>query len=392
MDWAGLPVDLLIQFVVLLTVIDWLKFRSVCTTWRHATKLALGSGRRPKPEPPWLMLARRRTDRTTASFLSFSDDGRIRTAPLPEPAIQSRMWIGSAHGWVVTADEECSLHLLNPVTGAQLQLPCITTMGFFHALPRTENGRAVGFMFHDSAFLVVHRPEERASACPPDEIPIDRMPLRFLRKAVPLRNPSGSGEYFVMMIHGPKFKLVFARQRDARWVILPSPCQFDDAILYQGQFYTMTACGALLVWEPDGETFKSRVAVPEHDEGEEYVYFKKYLAESLDGDLVLIWREHRSSRGEDDSSASDDDDDYVEPDPTVRFQVFVLREGCQGSEWKELHDLGGAALFIGYNSAVFFPADGTEPNASIPKMHIQSLLQQSTTSLARVSFSPTWRT
>nr|CAB3473842.1 unnamed protein product [Digitaria exilis] len=185
------------------------------------------------------------------------------------------------------------------------------------------------------------------------------MPLRFLRKAVPLRNPSGSGEYFVMMIHGPKFKLVFARQRDARWVILPSPCQFDDAILYQGQFYTMTACGALLVWEPDGETFKSRVAVPEHDEGEEYVYFKKYLAESLDGDLVLIWREHRSSRGEDDSSASDDDDDYVEPDPTVRFQVFVLREGCQGSEWKELHDLGGAALFIGYNSAVFFPADGS---------------------------------
>nr|CAB3477887.1 unnamed protein product [Digitaria exilis] len=96
------------------------------------------------------------------------------------------------------------------------------------------------------------------------------MPLRFLRKAVPLRDPSGSGEYFVVMIHGPKFKLVFARQRDARWVILPSAYQFHDAILYRGQLYTMTACGALLVWEPDGETFKSRVAVPEHDEGEEY--------------------------------------------------------------------------------------------------------------------------
>ncbi|KAF8695967.1 hypothetical protein HU200_036846 [Digitaria exilis] len=360
MDWAGLSVDLLIQFVVRLTVIDWLKFRGVCTAWRHAAKLALGSGRRPKPEPPWLMLAGRRTDRTTASFLTFSDDGHRRTAPLPEPAIQIRMWIGSAHGWVVTADDEFSLHLLNPVTGAQLRLPCITTMGFFHALPRTEDGRAAGFLFHHSSFLALHWPEERASAFPPDELPIDRMPLRFLRKAVPLRDPSGSGEYFVVMIHGPKFKLVFARQRDARWVILPSAYQFHDAILYRGQLYTMTACGALLVWEPDGETFKSRVAVPEHDEGEEYVSFKKYLAESLDGDLVLIWRERRSSRGEDDSSASDeDDDDYAEPDPTVGFQVFVLREGCQGSEWKELHDLGGAALFIGYNSAVFFLATTT---------------------------------
>ena len=126
--------------------------------------------------------------------------------------------------------------------------------------------------------------------------------------------------------------------------------------------YSMTACGALLVWEPDGETFRSRVAVPEHDEGEEYVVFRKYLAESLDGDLVLVWREHRSSNGgdgdSDDSSTSDDDDgDYAEPDPTVGFQVFVLREGRQGRrEWKELRDLGGAALFIGYNSAVFFPA------------------------------------
>ncbi|TVU35599.1 hypothetical protein EJB05_17497, partial [Eragrostis curvula] len=175
-----------------------------------------------------------------------------------------------------------------------------------------------------------------------------------------------------MMIHGPYSKLVFARQRDAKWVILPSPYLFDDIIsYYKGRFYAVTKCGTVLIWEPDGKTFRPRIVVPEHSEGDEY--FNKYLAESLDGDLVLIWRQHRScyGGGSDSSSSSSDDDDedrhnrvveYVaKPDPTVRFQVFVLRVGCQGSEWKELHTLGGAALFIGYNTAVFFSVNG-DPN------------------------------
>ena len=70
-------------------------------------------------------------------------------------------------------------------------------------------------------------------------------------------------------------------------------------------------------------------------------------------------QEQQWGDGESDDSSTSDDDDvyYAEPDPTLGFQVFVLREGRQGRrEWKELRDLGGAALFIGYNSAVFFPA------------------------------------
>ena len=84
----------------------------------------------------------------------------------------------------MTADEECSLHLLNPITGAQLPLPCITTMGFFQALPGTASGKATGFLFHKRSFLAVHWPE-RAFYEQNNEIPIDRMPLCFLRKAVP---------------------------------------------------------------------------------------------------------------------------------------------------------------------------------------------------------------
>ncbi|CAO1945477.1 unnamed protein product [Urochloa humidicola] len=201
MDWAGLPADLLIEFAVRLTVTDWLRFRAVCAAWNQAAETAMASGRRPKPEPPWLMLAGQSTDPTTVAFFSFQD-GICRTVSLAEPAVQRRIWIGSAHGWVVTADEECVLHLLNPVTGAQLPLPCITTIGYFEILPRTtETSSATRFLFHERQFLQAHRPEYAGLDHDehPDEIPVALMPLRFLRKAVLLRDPS-SGEYFVMMI------------------------------------------------------------------------------------------------------------------------------------------------------------------------------------------------
>ncbi|CAL4955229.1 unnamed protein product [Urochloa decumbens] len=338
LDWAGLPADLLIEFTIRLTVVDWLRFCAVCTAWNRAAETALGSGRRPKPEPPWLMLAGRSADPATAGFFSFRD-GRCRVASLPEPAIQRRIWIGSAHGWVVTADEECALHLLNPVTGAQLPLPCITTIGYFEILPRSESNSTIRFLFHERQFLTAHRPEYTGLDYDehPDEIPVEQMPLRFLRKA-----------------------------GDPRWVMLPSWYKFDDIVSHKGHFYAVTQCGTVLIWEPDGETFSPRIAVPEHNEGDEYVIFKKYLAVSLDGDLVLVWREHWSCYGEesdrdagdndnDDGDDNNNDNEYsAKADPTVRFQVFVLREGFQGSEWKELHDLRGAALFIGYNSAVFF--------------------------------------
>lgn len=62
---------------------------------------------------------------------------------------------------------------------------------------------------------------------------------------------------------------------------------------------------------------------------------------------MLTWMEHLTSRY---GVPSDDNDDDKElTDPTLAFQVFVLKEG----EWKELQDLDGVgALFAGFNSAV----------------------------------------
>uniref|UniRef100_A0A0D9V3Z6 KIB1-4 beta-propeller domain-containing protein n=1 Tax=Leersia perrieri TaxID=77586 RepID=A0A0D9V3Z6_9ORYZ len=144
---------------------------------------------------------------------------------------------------------------------------------------------------------------------------------------------------------------------------LQTQYQYDDLIVYRGCFYMVTGDG---LEHHDGTTLTER-----DEDG--LPLFRKYLAESPDGKLMLIWREHSSDRC--DSSDEDDivgtneddneDDDNAthnyhydpESDPTIRFQAFVLDEHPEESKWREVHNFGGASIFIGRNSTMFFSSD-----------------------------------
>ncbi|KAM0930901.1 hypothetical protein ACQ4PT_000622 [Festuca glaucescens] len=350
MDWSGLPLDVLIEFAVRITVVDWLSFSAVCTAWKQAAETALKSGLRPKHEPPWLMLAGGGTDLAVADFTG-------RSLPFHRPAQRPR-----------TSHPEARM-----------------------VLPRNECNNAFRVLYDSRSLVGLHWPGLDLGYLPasPCELAADDFLVGFVRRAVPSWDPV-TGEYLVMMIHGPENKLAFARERDAKWVVLPSTDHYNDAILYRGLFYTVTNCGLVQVWEPDGATFRPRLVVPEQAGSYElncYPYLRNYLAETPDGHLMLIWRESSSCRETDsdeeenhdapignDARMHDDDDGYNSPhrsynkhcgetiqraDPTIGFQVFVLDECPGGSEWRQMHDLGGATLFIGYNSTVFFPNDGT---------------------------------
>uniref|UniRef100_A0A0D9YCI9 KIB1-4 beta-propeller domain-containing protein n=1 Tax=Oryza glumipatula TaxID=40148 RepID=A0A0D9YCI9_9ORYZ len=208
--------------MVHLVVVDWIRFGAVCKAWKRAADTASrASAFAPRPSHPGSS-----DDGDTPQHLAVAGvfsltDGRRRSITLPAPPIQTRVWIGSANGWVVTADGECELHLLNPISGVQRPLPSITTTGYFDALPRTDGGKAT-FLWNVASFRDTHR-HEGYSLLPGTrsfvEMSAEEIQSSRLLKVVPLFDPS-SGKYSIMMMHNPQNKLVFAREGDPKWVPL----------------------------------------------------------------------------------------------------------------------------------------------------------------------------
>ncbi|CAN6234319.1 unnamed protein product [Urochloa humidicola] len=101
---------------------DFLKrlaFASVCGA----------SGHLLKPEAPCLILAGAAggaEEEAKASVFSLAA-GRAAAVRAPDPAMRGHVVVGSSGGWLVTADARGTLRMANPVTGAQGDLPAITT-------------------------------------------------------------------------------------------------------------------------------------------------------------------------------------------------------------------------------------------------------------------------
>ncbi|OEL16794.1 hypothetical protein BAE44_0022184 [Dichanthelium oligosanthes] len=122
-DWAQLQQDLLTRIFSQLELPDLACSGAACTSWH----LAYAAVRRfklcsPGRQSPYLVYSSKDRDVSTAALHSVSTD-RVYHVPLPDPPFRSRYVVGSSHGWLVTADEQSDLHLLNPVTGTQIALP-----------------------------------------------------------------------------------------------------------------------------------------------------------------------------------------------------------------------------------------------------------------------------
>ncbi|CAO2165248.1 unnamed protein product [Urochloa humidicola] len=117
-DSSDLPRDLLLSVLSLLEIRDLFASAVVCLGWRAAARQL----RLWPTQGPYLVSSSSDHDAATAALHNIST-GRSFHASLPDPPFRSRYIVGSFHGWLVTADEQSQLHLINPITGAQLALP-----------------------------------------------------------------------------------------------------------------------------------------------------------------------------------------------------------------------------------------------------------------------------
>ncbi|CAD6335634.1 unnamed protein product [Miscanthus lutarioriparius] len=228
--------------------------------------------------------------------------------------IRSRYLIGSAYGWVVTADETSELHLVNPITRDQIALPSVTT------IEQVSNGAI--HMYKYSRYTGTH-----GELDPPSVLRLDKLRDYIFHKAFLSSDPS-TGNYIVVLIHHPYWQISFARGGDEHWTWLPYHSCYTDCAFKDELLYALLVDGGIHAYNLYDPAVKPR-AVMEGLKG--CLPPKVYIAQAPCGDLLQIWKV---------SEYSDQEvEDVSEPDldPPDDDEYFSVSEDESESEWKGNH-------------------------------------------------------
>nr|XP_009409590.2 PREDICTED: probable F-box protein At4g22165 [Musa acuminata subsp. malaccensis] len=213
-----------------LSICDYVRFKAVCKHWNLVNKFE--DQCRLRPQAPWLMFSG--DDNSTAKFFSIVEK-KIYKIQCPQPMIGKRIYVGSCHGWLVTLDGRCNMHLLNPLTGAQIRLPSVLTLPFIRDIYNLE-GQITNFN--------VEQDNNHYSLW-----------LKFIRKVVISKAPDADNDFTIMMIYSHWCKLAFARAGDKAWTPIISPYYYSDIIYRNAKFYTINYRQMIEVWEADELVF-----------------------------------------------------------------------------------------------------------------------------------------
>ncbi|KAL6650330.1 hypothetical protein ACP70R_009255 [Stipagrostis hirtigluma subsp. patula] len=301
------------------------------------------------PEAPWLILPGKAEG--NVALISVADGSKAGVAPALKPAMRGHVVLGSSDGWLVTADKKGALRMANPATGAQADLPAISTIPMF--LRSDHWFTLVGEAFVQLRFGGKPPPPDDKTWGPTvprtSTLTAKQMRQWFYRKVVLSSSPRPDS-YAAMLILDRTYGVpAFATAEDPNWRMAPSQDGVEDAIHHDGRFYSITYTGILEVWDRDIETgdFTSTVVAPDSAvvKGDNYKLLRRYLAATPEGRLMVVLKGTKE----------------VEPPPkgyygysrTVTrhfFQVLVLDE-THGT-WEKEENIDDTALFVGVNGSL----------------------------------------
>ncbi|KAM3391879.1 hypothetical protein ACQJBY_013166 [Aegilops geniculata] len=332
---ASLPVEMLANIHGRLSLLDRLAFAAVFRASRDAFK----------PEPPCLVQTGDAPETATLFSLAERHATTLR-GPGPQHAILG----SSCSGWLVTADDRAWLWLVNPVTGDRRALPAIHTIPGLYAHRRRQE-----FTLQVTRFLRGPPPYPYRS------LTVRAEELRHsLYRKVLLSDTTD----VAMLITGTHYGAVaFAMAGDDAWRMPPPPSPprdgiepvttseggssswrlhsrngVEDAVHHDGRFYSITYSGQLEAWEEcdayTRDVFTSTVIAPRLPLPADPDH-RKYLVAAPGGRLMVVLKQsdkvtHR-----------------------LTFKVLVLDAGAK--QWKEMHDIGDTALFVGVNGSLCVP-------------------------------------
>lgn len=319
-DWSQLPSDLLESISGRLPLYgDYVRFRAVCRAWRSST--AKTPNHFP-PQLPWLLLPLfkpQNRGRSCSGYFYSLLDGKVHVLRITEASLRMRR-CGSSHGWLVVLDESPSVALVNPLTGAKMDLPPL------HAFPNV-----VGFNFADVGREYLLRDGDHRLSTRN----LKDMRDCFVKKVVLSSSPAKGGQFVAVAILHHGNNLAYCRDGDERWRFIEEANSYCEDVIYRdGLFYAVNTFGLIAVCDVNGDSPRvSYIETPRHFGAD-----IQYLV-TVGDDLMLVTRHL-------------DSDFWPELDQTVyRTRVFNVFKLGNKPRWEWVSDLGDYMIFIGQNSS-----------------------------------------
>ncbi|KAL6615079.1 hypothetical protein ACP70R_037349 [Stipagrostis hirtigluma subsp. patula] len=280
--WSQLPADLLVSVLSLLEIRDLFACAAVSPAWRAGCAAFRRLGLWPD-QGPYLVYSSADRDPGAATLHNLSTGRRFHAA-LPDPPFRTRYVVGSSRGWLVTADERSSLHLLNPVTGAQVALPLPeSVIGVKPSFNR--DGALSGHSIYDldvKRRCISHRNKLQVFRA--------KKTRHYLYEKAVLSSDPSAGDCTVLLKHRPWEHLSFARVGDAKWTWLDAMkhCDHYQDFFYDdndGLFYAIRAGGDIHAIDLSGASPMVKVIFNVRSRA---IYYARYLVRVPWGDLLRV--------------------------------------------------------------------------------------------------------
>ncbi|KAJ1267556.1 hypothetical protein BS78_07G065300 [Paspalum vaginatum] len=357
-DWCRLPEELLVAVMAELEVADLVRAAAACSSWRAAFT-AFRRLRVPSPKQPPCLLYSDRDDPDVAVLRAPTPSSRSAAAPpiraaLPGLPLSRLTFVGSAYGWLVTADQSSNLHVVNPLNGAQVALPPLAT------LHNVESSTGEG---GDVTYRIFTKLED-ADTEPAATLAAAAARETMYCRAILSCSPSAGSACIVLLLHWPDGELSFARLGDERWTPVSAvghaPLQrsgYRDA-LYDSDsslFYVMRLDSTIYTLDLNGESpSASRIFLPSvtvmYDPDLGHV-ITMYLVRAPSGDLLQVCRQIAIHVYPIFSPPRDDGDyELVRRIETCDVRVYMV--DLHGQKLEQITTLGDHSLFLGYNNSM----------------------------------------
>ncbi|KAL0923423.1 hypothetical protein M5K25_007479 [Dendrobium thyrsiflorum] len=286
-DWSVLPLDLLVLISEYFTTfVDFIRFRSVCSSWRSAA-----SPRSLPPSLPFLAIRPVDPDDSSPSCYFISPfEAKFVEQCLPN-SCRNKHFMGSANGWLVMRGKDpfiSDVSLLNPFTGAEIHLPPL----YPHHFALTHN--------------------------------------EFVLKIV-VSSPVSAGQISAFAILRCSMKLALTRPGADEWTLfssIPNNQKFQDALFFGGRFLVVDSFRRVFACEVDESSGPRLVEVMRYvpPQRSPFLHMEKcYLVDSV-GELMMVIRRF--------------DDAYVVK--TTGFEVFKFVEQCLPNSCRNKRFIGSA--------------------------------------------------